>query len=99
MPPAFFGEREMIPLSDGRIQYRSSIPAERVRAYEEQERIRQAFQRKEPSLETLNYARFLTAFENDAKVIGGAFRPDDDQEILRRWPFLAEVNTPYPQRG
>lgn len=76
------------------LNYKSEIPPERLDSYKKIEATRQALQRGEASKETLAYARFLTAVENDATISGGKFKrcvPDRDDEIRRRWPFLKDV--------
>jgi hypothetical protein len=70
--------------------YKSEIPPERVKAYQAMEDARQALRRGEVSQRSLNYAKYLSAIENDATCRHGEFRkaiPDLD-DVMRQWPFL-----------
>jgi hypothetical protein len=70
------------------------VYAAKLKAGQEQELIRQTLVRGERTRETIAYARFLNACENDATLSHGFFKPlkSVDQEILREWPFLASLS-------
>lgn len=73
--------------------YRSAAYQEKLAAAQQQEQVRQALVRGEATEETLAYARYLEAVENDATISHGSFGrfAASDQQVVRRWPFLADL--------
>jgi hypothetical protein len=74
--------------------YQSDAYRQKLEAARDTEAERQALLRGEATAETLAYARFLNAVENDATLSHGRFKPFQysDTEVLRAWPFLeAEI--------
>lgn len=73
--------------------YQSEDYQSKLRAAKEIERARQALLRGEATRETLAYARFLNAVDNDATMSHGTFKPfrHNDDEVQREWPFLSAL--------
>ena len=73
--------------------YSSAAYKEKLAAAQEQERHRQALARGEATEDTLTYARFLSAVENDATHSRGGFKGfrHNDGDIARQYPFLGPV--------
>lgn len=72
--------------------YVSSIPLERVRAFEQIERNRQDLMDGRATPGARAYAEFLSAVESDATYSHGGFGrfAPDKASIERQWPFLSE---------
>lgn len=78
--PAYWAERDQVALS------------ERIQAAKKTEDVRRRLVAGRADSQTLAYARFLAAVENDATLSHGQFKwfGCTDDEVVRKWPFLAE---------
>jgi len=84
------------------LNYKSEVPKERLEAAQRTELTRQSLLRGEATADTLAYARFLSAVQNDATISHGSrkgFKPDDDKQLARDYPFLEPLLSVTPARG